>query len=123
MKIKIQVKCYGVRVSVNVEPKAIDFDRMLLYRKDRRRITFTNSNLIPLYMVLSGYNKLPPQFSFSAVKSWVQPLMSFSIEIEYEANEVRVINNEVIYVLVIHLKCVCCIFIVNSSKFTTYLDI
>ncbi|KAL0273824.1 UNVERIFIED_CONTAM: hypothetical protein PYX00_006405 [Menopon gallinae] len=96
----ITVKCYGVKVSVSVEPRVIDFDRMLLFRKDRKKITFTNCNLIPLFVTLSGYNKLPPQFSFSAVKSWVQPLKSFVIEIEYQANEVQVINNESIQVLI-----------------------
>lgn len=88
------MKFEGVKPSIRVEPKSINFDKILLHRRSYRQIVLINETLIPLYVKLSDFRKLEHNFEFSMTHCFLSPGGNRTIEIYYSATEVQTLVNE-----------------------------
>lgn len=96
-----KVKYEGCRSNVTVEPKIVNFDRVLLHRKHFQKLIFTNNNYSPLFIKICDIERLPCQFSFSETQSMILSSENLVIDICYHATEVQQVEDETIHIQVV----------------------
>lgn len=82
-----KVSCTGCRPELEVDKKVLQFDKVLLHRKDTKTIFLRNSSLIPVGWRLSGLENLGEDFSVSVDSGIVEPRTEFALQAHFRATK------------------------------------
>uniref|UniRef100_A0A8C3CDK8 HYDIN protein n=1 Tax=Cairina moschata TaxID=8855 RepID=A0A8C3CDK8_CAIMO len=79
--------CQGVRVELGVSPKQVHFDKLLLHRRDSKKLVLRNSNPLPAAWRLSGLENLGEDFSVSQDEGVVGPCTELEVYLHFMATK------------------------------------
>ncbi|NXK55437.1 HYDIN protein, partial [Chauna torquata] len=79
--------CQGVRVELGVSPKQVHFEKLLLHRRDSKKLVLRNSTLLPAAWRLSGLENLGEDFSVSQDEGTVGPCTELGVYLHYKATK------------------------------------
>ncbi|NXI70129.1 HYDIN protein, partial [Anseranas semipalmata] len=79
--------CQGVRVELGVSPKQVHFDKLLLHRRDSKKLVLRNSTLLPAAWRLSGLENLGEDFSVSRDKGTIGPCTELDLYLHFKATK------------------------------------
>ncbi|XP_061876014.1 hydrocephalus-inducing protein homolog [Colius striatus] len=80
--------CQGVKVQLEVSPKRLRFDRLLLYRTDSKSLVLQNRTLLPVAWKLHGLGNLGGSFSVSQDQGVLGPRTELSVQLRFKATKV-----------------------------------
>ncbi|XP_032051538.1 hydrocephalus-inducing protein homolog [Aythya fuligula] len=79
--------CQGVRVELGVSPKQVHFDKLLLHRRDSKKLVLRNSNPLPAAWRLSGLENLGEDFLVSQDEGVVGPCTELEVYLHFMATK------------------------------------
>ncbi|XP_043487241.1 hydrocephalus-inducing protein-like [Polistes fuscatus] len=91
----IELRCYGIRLEVELDEKQLSFGRILLYRKENRFNTIRNKSTVPIFWHFQCKEPFDAQITFTPKEGLLLPLKEERIEFSYNASTVGVIENEI----------------------------
>eukprot|EP00794_Sanderia_malayensis_P018879 gene18879-20779_t len=83
--VLFKVSCHGVRPELEFDKRVIQFDRVLLYRKETRVVYLRNSTLLPIAWKLSGMDNLGDDFSVTVDNGIIEPKTEFALQMHFRA--------------------------------------
>lgn len=83
--ITFKVMCTGVRPELELDKKQLQFDRVLLHRKDTKTLYLRNSTLLPVAWRLNGLENLGDDFSVSQETGVIAPRSEFALNAYFRA--------------------------------------
>ncbi|XP_063976561.1 hydrocephalus-inducing protein homolog [Diachasmimorpha longicaudata] len=98
---EIMLKSSGCQLNIEVQGKVLDFGRILLYRKDCRRVTLKNKTPIRVFwriLEIIDENGINPQISYSSSSGVIEPLNETHFDIYFHGQLVGTIVKETIRV-------------------------
>ncbi|KAF0295087.1 Hydrocephalus-inducing [Amphibalanus amphitrite] len=78
-----KLTCVGAKPEVHVDKRQLTFDRVLLLRRETRRLVLTNRSLIPLQFRVVDTEQLGEGFTFRPKEGTLMPLGVSDIEVEF----------------------------------------
>lgn len=99
--IVFHIVCDGVQPFLDIERKTLQFERVLLHRKDTKTLYMRNSTLLPVAWKIAGLEALGDDFSISQDSGIIEAKSEFSLNCyframkPYKANQKRNIRLEV----------------------------
>ncbi|KAL5255873.1 hypothetical protein ACHWQZ_G011188 [Mnemiopsis leidyi] len=88
--VQFAISCIGVRPEVELDKKVLQFDRVLIHRKDTRSLFIRNSTLLPVAWRVNGMENLGDDFSLSSDHGVIDPRQECEVKLHFRA--VKVIN-------------------------------
>ncbi|NXF97015.1 HYDIN protein, partial [Eubucco bourcierii] len=85
--VVFQLCCQGVQVELEVSPKQLHFNRVLLHREHSRTLLLRNSCPLPVAWQLSGLQNLGEGFSVSQQKGMVGARSELRLELRFKATK------------------------------------
>ncbi|XP_035381538.1 hydrocephalus-inducing protein homolog [Electrophorus electricus] len=80
-----RIACRGVRPELEVDRKFLNFDKILLHRRDTRSLCLRNPTMLPVVWKLSGLEMLGDEFSVSQDHGVIMPHSEFSLHLHFRA--------------------------------------
>ncbi|XP_041282552.1 hydrocephalus-inducing protein homolog [Onychostruthus taczanowskii] len=80
--------CYGVHVKLEVSPRQLYFDKLLLHRTDSRTLVLRNNGLLPMAWQLNGLDDLVEDFSLSQDNGIIDPHSEFEVTLYFKAEQI-----------------------------------
>ncbi len=81
------IRCEGVEPIVELEKKAMTFDRLLIHRKDSRYVTIYNKSKLAVAWSLHGLDQLGEDFSAPATKGVIEPLSAYKLGLVFKSSK------------------------------------
>ena len=88
--VQFSLSCIGVRPEVELDKKVLQFDRVLIHRKDTRSLFIRNSTMLPVAWRVNGMENLGDDFSLSSDHGVIEPRQECEVKLHFRA--VKVIN-------------------------------
>ncbi|XP_009866111.1 PREDICTED: hydrocephalus-inducing protein homolog, partial [Apaloderma vittatum] len=79
--------CQGVQVELGVSPRQLNFNKVLLHRRESRTLVLRNSTPLPFAWRLSGLENLGKDFSLSQSEGIVGPCTEFGVHLYFKATK------------------------------------
>ncbi|XP_062442830.1 hydrocephalus-inducing protein homolog [Rhea pennata] len=79
--------CHGVRLELGLNCRLLNFDKLLLHRKDSKTLVLQNSTPLPAVWRLSGVESLGEDFSVSQDHGTIGPYTKFSLQLHFRASK------------------------------------
>lgn len=89
------MSCIGIIPSFDYNPKVINFERVLLYRKEAHTLHLCNNCYEPLGWKLTGFEDLGEHVTISKVSGSINPMSTNDVFFHFKAETVEV-NNKVL---------------------------
>ncbi|CAD5117498.1 DgyrCDS6267 [Dimorphilus gyrociliatus] len=83
--VRFKLLCYGERPELEIEKKSIQFERVLLHRRDDKTIFLRNMTRLPVKWRLSGLETLGDDFSVSQAEGIIEPRGNFTLVAYFRA--------------------------------------
>ncbi|XP_069028847.1 hydrocephalus-inducing protein homolog [Embiotoca jacksoni] len=83
--VSIELSCWGVRPELELESKLLQFERILLHRRDSRSLTMRNKTALPVSWRLQGVEELGVEFSVTQDQGIIAPKSSFTLAVHFKA--------------------------------------
>ncbi|XP_064242821.1 hydrocephalus-inducing protein homolog isoform X3 [Passer domesticus] len=80
--------CHGVHVKLEVSPRQLSFDKLLLHRTDSRTLVLRNNTLLPMAWQLNGLDDLVEDFSLSQNNGTIDPHSEFEVTLHFKAEQI-----------------------------------
>ncbi|XP_064242784.1 hydrocephalus-inducing protein homolog isoform X2 [Passer domesticus] len=80
--------CHGVHVKLEVSPRQLYFDKLLLHRTDSRTLVLRNNTLLPMAWQLNGLDDLVEDFSLSQNNGTIDPHSEFEVTLQFKAEQI-----------------------------------
>ncbi|TPX54724.1 hypothetical protein PhCBS80983_g05802 [Powellomyces hirtus] len=90
-----KLSCIGVKPEVEVDKKAISFDKLLLGKTERRELKLKNNNLLPVAWKLAGADLLGDEFQINVVEGILDPAQECVVTADFKANKPAVIKKAI----------------------------
>ncbi|KAB0347974.1 hypothetical protein FD754_012831 [Muntiacus muntjak] len=78
-----KLSCQGVRPELELDPRQLHFDRLLLHRKDSKAVVLRNLTLLPLAWRITSLEHLGEDFSVSAMQGTIAPRSEYSLQVHF----------------------------------------
>ncbi|XP_011310248.1 hydrocephalus-inducing protein homolog [Fopius arisanus] len=95
---EIFLKSSGCNLDIEIDRRTINFGRILLYRKDCRRVTLRNKSPVRLFwkiMDLFNYESgINSQLSFSSSSGLIEPLNEINFNVYFDGQVVGIIDKQ-----------------------------
>nr|KAF7425254.1 hypothetical protein H0235_007692 [Vespula pensylvanica] len=98
----IELRCYGIRLEVELDEKQLSFGRVLLYRKVDRFTTIRNKSTVPIFWRIECKEPFEPQITFTPKENLLPPLKEQTIEFSYDASTIGVVEEKVDFQIFLH---------------------
>ncbi|XP_054864966.1 hydrocephalus-inducing protein homolog [Amphiprion ocellaris] len=85
--VVIDLSCWGVLPELELEKKHLHFDRILLYRTDRRSVTMHNKTALPVSWRLQGVEELGDEFTVPQDHGIITPNSSFPLSLQFRSRK------------------------------------
>ncbi|XP_057243562.1 hydrocephalus-inducing protein homolog [Malurus melanocephalus] len=86
--VVFSVCCYGEHVKLDISPRKLSFDKLLLHKIDSRTLVLRNDTLLPMVWHLSGLDGLVEHFSLSQDKGIVDPRSEIEVTLIFKAEKI-----------------------------------
>ena len=83
--VTFKVITHGVRPELELDHKTVQFEKVLLHRKETRTVYLRNSALLPVAWKLNGLDNLGDDFSVSVSSGVIEPMNEFGLQIHFRA--------------------------------------
>ncbi|XP_057292027.1 hydrocephalus-inducing protein-like [Hydractinia symbiolongicarpus] len=83
--VLFKVSTHGVRPELELDRRIVQFDRVLLHRKETRIIYLRNSTLLPVAWKLNGMENLGDDFSLPVDHGVIEPMNEFGLQMHFRA--------------------------------------
>lgn len=83
--VRFKLLCFGERPELEIERKSIQFEKVLLHRRDDKTIFLRNMTRLPVRWQLSGLEALGDDFSVSQQEGIIQPKGNFNLVAYFRA--------------------------------------
>ena len=83
--VTFKISCIGVRPDLLVDKKLIQFEKVLLHRKDTQTLFMRNTTLLPIAWRLNGLENLGDDFSVSQEMGVIAPRDEFMLHAYFRA--------------------------------------
>ncbi|XP_077612463.1 hydrocephalus-inducing protein homolog [Crocuta crocuta] len=95
-----KLSCQGVRPELELEPRQLHFDRLLLHRKESKVVLLRNVTPLPVAWRITSLEHLGDDFTVSTMQGSIPPKAEYSLQIHFQpskpVNIKRVIRLEVL---------------------------
>ncbi|OWK16227.1 hypothetical protein Celaphus_00004320 [Cervus elaphus hippelaphus] len=78
-----KLSCQGVRPELELDPRQLHFDRLLLHRKDSKAVLLRNITLLPLAWRITSLEHLGEDFAVSAMQGTIAPKSEYSLQVHF----------------------------------------
>ncbi|XP_070307131.1 hydrocephalus-inducing protein homolog isoform X1 [Odocoileus virginianus] len=78
-----QLSCQGVRPELELDPRQLHFDRLLLHRKDSKAVLLRNITLLPLAWRITSLEHLGEDFTVSTMQGTIAPKSEYSLQVHF----------------------------------------
>uniref|UniRef100_A0A3P8U8F5 HYDIN axonemal central pair apparatus protein n=1 Tax=Amphiprion percula TaxID=161767 RepID=A0A3P8U8F5_AMPPE len=85
--VVIDLSCWGVLPELELEKKHLHFDRILLYRTDRRSVMMHNKTALPVSWRLQGVEELGDEFTVPQDHGIITPNSSFPLSLQFRSRK------------------------------------
>ncbi|XP_027261798.1 hydrocephalus-inducing protein homolog isoform X2 [Cricetulus griseus] len=79
-----KLNCQGIRPEIDVEPKQLHFDRLLLHRKESKTLVLRNVTPLPVAWRISSLEHLGDDFSVSVMQASIPPKGEFGLQVYFQ---------------------------------------
>ena len=83
--IIFKIACDGVKPEIQLDTKMVNFEKVLLQRKDSKTIYMRNQTLLPVFWKVSGVDVLGEDFTVSHDQGTIEPKSEFALQIHFRA--------------------------------------
>ncbi|KAL3860158.1 hypothetical protein ACJMK2_010318 [Sinanodonta woodiana] len=83
--VVFKISCDGFRPELELDKKTLQFDKVLLHRKDTKTVYLRNSTHLPVRWKLSGLENLGDDFSVAADSGVVEPKSEYALHAYFRA--------------------------------------
>ncbi|XP_065674972.1 hydrocephalus-inducing protein homolog isoform X4 [Hydra vulgaris] len=83
--VLFKVSVHGVRPELELDRKIIQFDRVLLHRKETRVVFLRNKTLLPAAWKLSGMENIGDDFTVNSTSGIIEPMSEFELQMHFRA--------------------------------------
>ncbi|XP_057569314.1 hydrocephalus-inducing protein homolog [Hippopotamus amphibius kiboko] len=82
-----KLSCQGVRPELELDPRQLHFDRLLLHRKDSKVVLLRNLTLLPLAWRITSLEHLGEDFSVSTMQGTIAPKAEHSLQVHFQPSK------------------------------------
>ncbi|XP_054934895.1 hydrocephalus-inducing protein homolog [Physeter macrocephalus] len=82
-----KLSCQGVRPELELDPRQLHFDRLLLHRKDFKVVLLRNITLLPLAWRITSLEHLGEDFTVSAMQGTIAPKAEHSLQVHFQPSK------------------------------------
>lgn len=82
-----KLSCQGVRPEVELDPKQLHFDRLLLHRKESKVVVLRNITLLPLAWRITSLEHLGEDFTVSTVQGTIAPKAEYNLQVHFQPSK------------------------------------
>ncbi|ELK36190.1 Hydrocephalus-inducing protein like protein [Myotis davidii] len=82
-----KLSCEGVRPELDVEPRQLHFDRLLLHRKESKVVLFHNATTLPVAWRITSLEHLGEDFSVSMLQGTIPPKADYSLQVHFQPSK------------------------------------
>ncbi|XP_036202709.1 hydrocephalus-inducing protein homolog [Myotis myotis] len=82
-----KLSCEGVRPELDVEPRQLHFDRLLLHRKESKVVLFHNVTALPVAWRITSLEHLGEDFSVSMLQGTIPPKAEYSLQVHFQPSK------------------------------------
>ncbi|KAJ8785780.1 hypothetical protein J1605_006740 [Eschrichtius robustus] len=82
-----KLSCQGVRPELELDPRQLHFDRLLLHRKDFKVVLLRNITLLPLAWRITSLEHLGEDFTVSAMQGTIAPKAEHSLRVHFQPSK------------------------------------
>nr|KAF6318524.1 HYDIN axonemal central pair apparatus protein [Pipistrellus kuhlii] len=82
-----KLSCEGVRPELDVEPRQLHFDRLLLHRKESKLVLLHNVTALPVAWRITSLEHLGEDFSVSLPQGIVPPKAEYSLYVHFQPSK------------------------------------
>ncbi|KAJ3022533.1 hypothetical protein HKX48_005950 [Thoreauomyces humboldtii] len=90
--VLFKISCLGVKPELEVDKKAISFDKLLLGKSERREVKFKNNTLLPVAWKLAGAELLGEEFQVSPLEGILEPSQECVVSADFKGTKPVVIK-------------------------------
>ncbi|XP_074864560.1 hydrocephalus-inducing protein homolog isoform X2 [Carettochelys insculpta] len=85
--VVFRICCHGVRPELELDRKQLHFEKLLLHRKDTKRLFLRNASPMPVAWRLSGLENLGDDFSVSQDQGTIGPRSEYCLQLHFKASK------------------------------------
>ncbi|XP_026975142.1 hydrocephalus-inducing protein homolog [Sagmatias obliquidens] len=82
-----KLSCQGVRPELELDPRQLHFDRLLLHRKDFKVVLLRNITLLPLTWRITSLEHLGEDITVSAMQGTIAPKAEESLQVRFQPSK------------------------------------
>ncbi|CAH7062215.1 Hydin [Phodopus roborovskii] len=79
-----KLNCQGIRPEIEVEPRQLHFDRLLLHRRESRTVVLRNVTPLPVAWRISSLEHLGDDFTVSVMQASIPPKGEFGLQVHFQ---------------------------------------
>ncbi|XP_046822171.1 hydrocephalus-inducing protein-like [Vespa crabro] len=98
----IELRCYGIKLEVELDEKQLSFGRVLLYRKVDHFTTIRNRSTVPIFWRIECKEPFEAQITFNPKENLLLPLKEQRIEFSYDASTIGIIEKKMDFQIFLH---------------------
>ncbi|XP_021570831.1 hydrocephalus-inducing protein homolog, partial [Carlito syrichta] len=82
-----KLSCQGVRPELELEPRQLHFDRLLLHRKESKIVLLHNVTLLPVAWRITSLEHLGDDFTVSMMQGTIPPRAAYSLHLHFQPSK------------------------------------
>ncbi|XP_073911808.1 hydrocephalus-inducing protein homolog [Castor canadensis] len=82
-----QLSCQGIRPELELEPRQLHFDRLLLHRKDSKVVLLRNVTLLPVAWRITSLEHLGDDFTTSMMQGTIPPKAEYGLHVYFQPSK------------------------------------
>ncbi|XP_072823786.1 hydrocephalus-inducing protein homolog [Vicugna pacos] len=82
-----KLSCQGVRPELELDPKQLHFDRLLLHRKESKVVLLRNVTLLPVAWRITSLEHLGEDFTVSVMQGIIPPKAEQSLQVHFQPSK------------------------------------
>nr|XP_014334844.1 PREDICTED: hydrocephalus-inducing protein homolog [Bos mutus] len=82
-----KLSCQGVRPELELDPRQLHFDRLLLHRKDSKAVLLRNITLLPLAWRITSLEHLGEDFTVSTMQGIIAAKSEYSLQVQFQPSK------------------------------------
>ena len=79
--------CDGVRPEIELDKKHLHFDKVLLHRKDTKKLYLRNNSMLPVAWRVAGMENMGDDFSLNQDTGIIEPGCEFALNLHFRATK------------------------------------
>ncbi|XP_052022456.1 hydrocephalus-inducing protein homolog [Apodemus sylvaticus] len=82
-----KITCQGIRPEIEVDPRQLHFDRLLLHRKETKSVVLRNVTSLPVAWRISSLEHLGEDFAVSMMQGTMLPKGEFGLQVHFQPSK------------------------------------